>query len=254
MNQHGNRNVGVFLLNCQELSWYLECSAAVTWRIKRKKLSWKNWWCRNSCFSETVVFTVVEGEVSHSLVGRKCNFLQGVLSCDSRFGKAEQVNVSPVSWPVLYFGLKGRCVLQVWRDKNLQLCTVNKRFGLNELGFCPLEPELIRDSMLPGAWELWREWSWRLRRELKPHPIVSRMKGGGPQQQHKQQRERLASSSWPLIPGTKSGAENALISKCNRIKINCWCAGLRNLDKPLKFPLSCQESFVPAQPFCIQRC
>lgn len=55
----------------------------------------------------------MEGEVSHSLVGRKCNFLQGVLSCDSRFGKAEQVNVSPVSWPVLYFGLKGRCVLQV---------------------------------------------------------------------------------------------------------------------------------------------
>lgn len=49
----------------------------------------------------------MEREVSHSLVGRKCNFLQGVMNCDSRFGKSAQVNVSPVSYPVLYFGLKG---------------------------------------------------------------------------------------------------------------------------------------------------
>lgn len=39
-------------------------------------------------------------------MGRKCRFLQGVISCDSRFGKAVQVTVSPVSCPVLYFGLE----------------------------------------------------------------------------------------------------------------------------------------------------
>lgn len=55
--------------------------------------------------------------------------------------------------------------------------------------------------------------------QTSPHRVQDER--GGPQQQHKQQRERLASSSWPLIPGIKSGAENALISKCNRIKINC---------------------------------
>lgn len=85
--------------------------------------------------------------------------------------------------------------------------------------------------------------------QTSPHRVQDER--GGLQQQHKQQRERLASSSWPLIHGTKSGAENASVSKCNMIKINCSCAGLINLDKPNFLYLA---SFVPVQPLCIQRC
>lgn len=92
INQHGNINrcggfFGFFLLNCEELGWYLVFSAAVTWRIKRKELSWKNWWCRNSFFSKTVIFTAVQREVSQSLVRRECKFLQGVRSCDSSLAR-----------------------------------------------------------------------------------------------------------------------------------------------------------------------
>lgn len=138
----------------------------------------------------------MEREVSHSLVRRKCKFFQGVISCDRRFGKAVQVTVSPVSCPVLCFGLKGRCVLQVWRDKELQLCTSNKRFDLNELGFYPLEPELIWHSLLPESCE--GSWSGGWGRNSHLTPSCAGWKGGL-QQQHQQQRESLAHSSWPLI-------------------------------------------------------
>lgn len=129
------------------------------------------------------------------------------------------MTVSPVSCPVLYFGLKGRCVLQVRKFKNLQLCTVNKMFDANELEFCPLEPELIR---FMDAWSLRAVKGLVLEAEEGTQTSSHRVQDGreGLQQQHKQQRERLAHSSWPLIPGTKSGAENAFISKSNMIKIN----------------------------------
>lgn len=143
----------------------------------------------------------MEREVSHSLVGRKCKFFQRVINCDSRFGKAVQVTVSPVSCPVLCFGLKGWCVLQVWRDKKLQLCTVSKRFDLTELGFCPVEPELIihQHSLLPGAWELWRELVWRHRREPKPHPMVCRVKGGSATAEGETGPQLVASDTWNKI-------------------------------------------------------